>query len=392
MKSKFLKRLFAYGAAIGIIGSYTAALAAVNAEPIASMPAETPEENIFKLENSDKEYILLDMQNDDNSKFLVMAKDYLGTYAFDLEGKQKCDPQSSSNIISKLNNEFVKNGITNKSDGITYMLPPEITNYVDYNHLWQTEGGAAGGGCERDYTIKAGIVLPSQTEIIKYKNKIGLLDGEPYNYAPATGGWLLRTPSASSANQIYVVNTKSKAVISYNASYVQYSARPIFYLNKSFFKENRLSVKSIGSKVAKMLINQYTFDELKTIYTEGELLNYIGYKSMIEVKCNSINGKSDYTYEDLRKAESITINADVCNNTKDDKKMILIAALYDAEGLPVSYSVKSVMSLADSSISEDMLMDVPKNLYGGEYIKITMWEGKNNGLNTVGNSVKIKFN
>ena len=141
-----------------------------------------------------------------------------------------------------------------------------------------------------------------------------------------------------------------------------------------------------------MLINQYTFDELKTIYTEGELLNHIGYKSMIEVKCNSINGKSDYTYEDLRKAESIKINADVCNNTMDDKKMILIAALYDAEGLPVSYSVKSVMSFADSRISEDMLMAVPKNLYGGEYIKITMWEGKNNGLNTVGNSVKIKFN
>ena len=160
---------------------------------VAGFQLTTPEENIFRVQGSDKEFVLLDV--DSNGDCFILANDFYGTRQFDsVNATAKFDVESPSNIAYFLNHDFLTSG--NTTDGKTYQLPEEIVEYIDFNREWKTEAGRGTSDVPNDYTVKAGVVLLSQTEWAQYASKFG-------DYDPTTTifGYWLRTSRGKGVNQ-----------------------------------------------------------------------------------------------------------------------------------------------------------------------------------------------
>ena len=67
------------------------------------------EKYIFRIQGSDKKFLLLDESDDTESKFFVVALDYYGEKAYHNGGKSKFDPKDPESIAYYLNNDFIKN-------------------------------------------------------------------------------------------------------------------------------------------------------------------------------------------------------------------------------------------------------------------------------------------
>ena len=66
---------------------------------------------IFKLKGSEQRFLLLDVLDDNDSKFFLMGIDYYGQGAFDEFGKQRLDGEQMGNVAYKLNNVLTGEGL-----------------------------------------------------------------------------------------------------------------------------------------------------------------------------------------------------------------------------------------------------------------------------------------
>ena len=66
---------------------------------------------IFTVKGSGKRFLLLDVLNDNDSKFFLMGIDYYGQGAFDEFGKQRLDIEQMGNVAYKLNNMLTDEGL-----------------------------------------------------------------------------------------------------------------------------------------------------------------------------------------------------------------------------------------------------------------------------------------
>ena len=242
---------------------------------VESYNLNTPEDNIFRIEGSDKEFILLDSEDG----FYVLAKDQYGKRAFDPDATQKFDPQDENNIAYWLNHDFLENG-----NGVGNKLPDEIIRYIDTEREWFTEGGFPSGNCPEDYTVTCGVTLMSQTEWIKYIDKFGVSDDI------GVYGWWLRTPRGKNGGTNMVICSMTTAERigqtfgqdSSNSS--QYYVRPAFVLKDEFFKEVRLD--KIGNNVGAALAEHFEVSDFQgegTLGYEDSFLRSIGFDIPFEI-------------------------------------------------------------------------------------------------------------
>ena len=213
--------------------------------------ASTPSENKFKI--GDKEYILLETTDNNESKFFVMEEDVTDTAYFDYKRYDiGFDPSDHDNIAYYLNN--------------SYAVDSAIKKYINKNHSWLTEAGYGDSIRPTDYTVNCGINLMSVQEWYKYAGKFGYV---PTNSASNT--WWLRTPGTNIDTIRYISTLSGKSLNTYT-NQEQRGIRPVYYLNSDFFK--KVKPTSIGANVLKAIKQTYSIDELLSggAYTKEDLI------------------------------------------------------------------------------------------------------------------------
>ena len=220
----------------------------------------TPTDNIFKTQKSpNREFVLLDSDKDG---YLVMANEIYLLREFDSDGTQKFDVADENNIAYFLNNEFLESG---------EYLPEEIKKYIDKNRSWQTESGSKNGNCPKEYSTKCGVSLLSYTEFMKYYPKFGL------QYDSLKKDWYLRSPLSTDASDTVIsaggtFASEGKLVAVSSASML--GVRPVFWLQKDFFKEVRLNITAVGGNVSAAVRKNIRLDSMRKCavgYSDYEL-------------------------------------------------------------------------------------------------------------------------
>lgn len=240
----------------------------------------TPQENIFSV--SGQKFILLEEMNGANSHYYIMTERVYGSREFDKNGYAKFDPNADGNIGKFLNNEFLTSG------GGGLVLPNEIKEHIDYEHIWNTEGGLKDGDCPEDYSFKAGISLLSMSEAVKYRSRYGW---QPLGASVVTPWWgrTQRGSGGKADNILAMMNTNDggKGNMWDRTCTEKYYIRPTFYLDEGFFKNVRCDLAESGDNVKNMLVSKYTLEEMKNLYSTEELI-LLGY----DIKSAAISADS----------------------------------------------------------------------------------------------------
>lgn len=224
----------------------------------------TPSENVFRLDGDDQEFILLDTADDENSAFFVMSKQDYGNVSFGT--KQKFDINDKTSIAYLLNNDFRER---------TYQyMTKQVLDYIDYDHVWYTEPGNKDGAGETSYTTTCGLAVMSLTEFHQYKDKFGILDNIDNT---KTDAWWLRTARVGGdINSAFVIGLNPKLLGNQQEWSIRggTALRPVFWLKKDFFRDNKLDLEHTGENVLKAVNETYKSEELqndKTGYLNHEM-------------------------------------------------------------------------------------------------------------------------
>lgn len=300
----------------------------------------TPAENIFSVKGNSKKFILLNTENNDESKFFILTRDFYGQHLFSTDTKtQKFDVTKEGNIGYYLNNEFY-NGAN--------ALPEDLKPYINMNHIWYTEAGSMGTDCTVDYTTgpqiidgvtyPSGIALMSIHEYKKYAGKFGYKDSLSAGNKN-WDGWILRsgrktTWAETGKIAAVLVNdpTTPGKIGTQDLNYGQSWVRPVFYLSRDFFKRVPVDLETLGDSVKSAIRNTYSRDELTDIYSERELIEVLGYD--VDYAITDISYNEAGTSEPLKTLEGVTgvdAHIDFCNNTDGAAEATAIIAVYDID-------------------------------------------------------------
>lgn len=221
---------------------------------------KTPEENVFAIDGSDEEFILLDITENRNAKYFVMSKKFYGKMAYDTTGDKKLNSSDDGNIAYYLNGKLLT------EEGL---LPEKIKEYIHREHVWKTRG-EVGNAQITSYNFIGGVSLLSLDEFNQYLPVFGYRDD-------ASGKWWLRD-ALKDGNNAYLLCVNAvepgaetdKATVGWAVPTESREIRPVFYLNERFYKDVRLDLSRSGNRVRRMLA-QMTSNELKAAgYTEEE--------------------------------------------------------------------------------------------------------------------------
>ena len=149
-------------------------------------------------------------------------------------------------------------------------------DYIDYNHVWTTEPGNKDGAGESSYTTTCGLAVMSMKEFDQYKDKFGILDNIDNKRTDAW--WTRSTRVGGSVNSVFVIGLNPNLLGNRQEWSVKggTASRPVFWLKKSFFMENKLDLANTGENVIKALKQTYKAEELqndKTGYLNHEMRN-----------------------------------------------------------------------------------------------------------------------
>lgn len=295
------------------------------------------ENYVFKIKGSDKRFLLLDIaENNKKSKFFVVAIDYYGTKPYHFQSKHKFDPEDPSSMAYFLNNEFLKMGNTsNDRSLINFKLPQKIIDYIDYEHVWNCEEGGTSGDATEPYTVKCGVVIPSQEELIQYIDKVGWDDNyESLNNDYACLPWAVRATDSSGKIVCARPSVDKTKLLTYGATKNSIGIRPCFWLSEDFFRNVEMDLASVGKGVAEIMTRLYTKDEMTKLYTERQCYDYLGFTP------------------DLSLSESNGV-VSVINNRRRDVNGLMLAVLYDENHNILGYKSKPVFLSSDGKLSED---------------------------------------
>lgn len=228
---------------------------------ISGFVTTTPRENVFSY--GGKSFVMLDTKGE---SFYVITKDYYASAAGDSQNTGRYNAETEGNVAYFLNNEFLQNGNEGKK------LPDKITEYIDYSALWQSEPGYDKPNPGGSNTV-GGIGLLSCYEFVKYIKELGA-DDIPSGAAL----YWLRTPGTEYETYLYGASLRSLDTMtpplrvgSMFGSQAERPRllRPSFYLDKSFFENNKLS--ACGSAAAAKIAQMCDTDALSALYSQSEL-------------------------------------------------------------------------------------------------------------------------
>ncbi len=327
--------------------------AKITATALPGTNTNTPAENIFKIEGSSKEFIVLDK---DESGIYVLAKQNYGSQrAYDADSTQKFDPNDTNNVAYWLNSTLIdpKNELG---------FPTELIDYlVEYDY--PVEAGNIGGDCPYDYSVKSKVTLLSQTEFEKYITKFGAKD------AIQNWGWWLRTGLADSPQQVIWASTYSIGRTAGNNSSAATTGfvRPAFRLSEDFFRKVRVDLSSVGENVKNTVFAEIEHDTFEC-YTPQEIRFLDAKNAPVTVKLGENDEVKKYTGKLAEDENGFTVlEAELKNNpdfskglwemsdgcTLEDGKVILDNGAYLATGAYLNpqktYELKLDMKLDKNS-------------------------------------------
>lgn len=290
---------------------------------------DSPAENLFTI--GGRRFIMLD-KNDDGDYFVMADEEYGQARPFSttlassdrvqlldvMAYEWRFDPEVPGNVGYVLNNE---NGIlsgnpenalpwqTGQYTGTTEarVIPAEMADDI-LEHDWPIEPFYVQNNIklgEKGYvdfeawenkqymeekngytTVRAKLALPSYTEVMTYKEKIGYKN---YLSTHMYAGTMCRTATASASydNALKIVgglfcirlqDATSKVTLPQVANFTEpalYMVRPVMWLKSGFFANNKIDVESAGETVltemrtaytAADYLDKYSVDEINSIY------------------------------------------------------------------------------------------------------------------------------
>lgn len=304
----------------------------------------------FKIDGT--EFLLLNATEDDKSTFFVVKKEPIEARVFNKNTKSVAgnNPQHFYDMSAFLNNTSMGYGylmddeLEERETAENYtesgykgndnytQIPNSIFEHIDREHVWKCEPAKIGQAYE--YCVKAGIVLPSTTDVRKY----------PFAFYGISNAWL-RTPRGTNlGNEREVMFLDGDKV-----SYAEYSEEKNlmleFYLDREFFLKNKLT--SAGAEVLKILTETYDYNELLSLYTEKELDN-LGYKKYILKSAQADNMGS--------------ININLQSTEKEPVELYVMVLAYDEKDMLMGASCEKI-----TPVCGDNEITATQN---GEYSKI----------------------
>lgn len=311
----------------------------------------------FSLANdSATEYILLDVSEDNNSKFYVMTADAFGSHTFDTNGSSKFDPSVQANIAYWLNHAFKTEG------GADKILPDDILGHIDNNHEWLTDAPMG----EDDYLSVCGISLISIDEAIKYAGKYG------YNEFNNNRWWTRSSVKIPDGRIVPAPMDTNGNIHGTGATDNTPRVRPVFWLDRDFFKDVKLNLENLAdSDVVKVIADNYARDELSGIYSDEEL-GIFGYD-----KC----GVYDVNIKDKDGNKITKLNGNVKGlnieakfaSYSSDIHAVMIAALFDKDGGMYAISIDEKDVVKDQS--QQFYVDMSNfKIQDNTTMKIMFWD------------------
>lgn len=348
----------------------------------------SPKENIFSIDGTSQEFVLLETTDSDTSTFFVFAKDFYGNMPFDTGGSPVFDPTNTKNVGFWLNNGLLSSGFVGENRK-TFRLPDGIIEHIDTNHEWKIEAGENTPA----HSVTCGVCLPSQEEVLKHKDKIGVEDGIKDADVYTAHGWMLRDVYIGPLSFRYNAPAEGLAgfgdIFSWDTAGKGIAIRPVFYLDREFFKEVKLDLNNIGANVISMFKKMYSMDELQNIYTDEELWDTFGYKSGITVDVSGFTNKNGESVENLEEQNYINIITNVKSTMIDDCDVMVMSILYGSDNCPISFVRKNFRINSGEDVAVSVGLEL-KDSYKekGSYIK-TYVLGCGSKLNVLSNAVRI---
>ena len=348
------------------------------------------EDYIFTVRESGKRFLLLDITDDKSSKFFIMGIDYYGEGAFDEFSNQRLEPELMSNASYKLNRILTGEGIKQSHTQKVYKLPENIVKYIDFNHLWKTEGtGSAKGNAKDAYTTVCGVNLLSQAEFMNHKSKIGACD-EMFarKDSPRASGWWLRDGSSNGKEMLAVRLGDKPWIGTWTASDAGLFYRPIFYVSRDFFSNVPIDLKTAGKNVIEVFKEYYTAGELKQIYSDKEIYDYIGYKPPVSIKADTFTDGAK-PIKHIKGSKRLCARVDVMNNMLDKRQGILAMTYYDCFAKPIDTICVWVEIPSGENQTHELELNLKEYPNEGSYVKITFIESEK--IKQTNNSIKFYY-
>lgn len=331
--------------------------------------SKSPEEYVFKLNDSDKRFVLLKETDSAASRYFVAAYDDYGKHVFDSEKGSglKFDPERESNIAYFLNHDFI-----DENSEYENKLPKDIIQYIDMSHTWITHTPMSGSSGDLEpYKVKCGVSLLSKEEFYEYCDKtkgagenprLGVIDNINGGIEDEQSGWMLRSAKNPYAILSFAISPSAGTNMKESGpSAEELFIRPVFYLNEDFFRNVQLDLGATGSDIINVLKNNYTRSELAQIYSQDDLIEIYG-KDVIKInQCR----KTDLD-------NGSVIEVEVENIDVFDMDVTLIAVCYDADSSMVSMSEKECHIGAGQTVSAQMSLN--GDLSDAEQICFFIWD------------------
>ncbi len=352
---------------------------------------DTPQENIFQVEGDSRLFILLDVTDDEDSKFFILTKDYYAKRPFD-PSVSLFDPTNGLNLGGWLNGSFLKYGSLMDS-GEVYKFPQGVVDHINKKHIWITDGEYAPTAELGTY----GVGLMSQEEMLRYKEKFGVDDGLTTSTLFRTiAGWWMRSQGDTTSDEKVTFRVDLGDGGRIDAWWVggdnEIATRPCFYLDRDFFREVRIDTNTMGSAVKAAIKKNYVKDELIGAYTQEEVQDLFGYKADINISVKDMTDSNGKTIKNLLEADKITTTVSAKSFLEGENEVILMQILYGEDNCPITFVSKNVKLKFDKE--DTFRIDIrlsPWQREKGAYLK-TYFLKPSVELKTLSNAVRTNLN
>ncbi len=311
----------------------------------------------YKFVYGGKSFTLIDSFNNDKSSFFVASNDSWGNARI---SSAYFDPEDETNIAYTLNTTLPASGINSN------LLPEEIVDHIDFDHQWicETAPNNANVNVKDGYCFTAGITLLSFTEIERYKNIISTVDNLG-GFSRTASNYLNSAAGKEEVNYINCIRWNDAG----NAVWANHwetpsnnSVKPVFYIDRDFFLEERLDLSEIGAAALKILADAYTIEDLKGLYSSEELESKgFVHDYTVDVSMYGQNGGN------------AGISGRIISNIRQATDAVMIFAVYDDENSMVASRAVSV-TLEGKNDEQALSMNVGMLPEGKYTAKLMLWD------------------
>lgn len=249
----------------------------------------------------EKEYLLLDTTEDDNSHFLVMKRTAIGEHNVSTNSQfmdeLMCWINDKASVDMYFDNQFyaTRQGVQDYSQSGGYradmesaepvytVISDKLLRHIDENAVWKQEPKMWQSG-DREITYSGGITIPAITDYERYKDKIGWNDfrGDANSYSYVYRNYMnFRTGHASDGiGHYYAVYSTDWGKGTTYPNNAAFSIRPMFFLNKDVFLDKEIAAQmdftKIGEDVKVAIANSASKQELiEAGYKASDIEQYI---------------------------------------------------------------------------------------------------------------------